>query len=231
MSDQPAPEAGTRSAPAMLATVPWIVVLLGVGLLATLLVFTLVSFRGREHPPAPEPAPPMYLPRMPSVTLSATAGTDSPLAAVDSTPSPTVSVSSSASASATPSALATTRRPSASPSTRAAAPTGSGRVTAYYRATSSDRDSFQASLTVRNGTGGARDWEVELLFTGNVKSIRASSDSGLSVRTQGSGWFVLRSTDPLGAGQTAVVSMTFGRTGGGDEPGQCTVNGAACTIG
>ncbi|GAB3189846.1 cellulose binding domain-containing protein [Micromonospora palomenae] len=222
MSDHSAPRPGARSAPAVLASMPWIVVLLGVGLLAVLLVFALLSFRGPEHPAAPEPAPPMYLPRMPSVTSSATPPADTPLVAVDATPSRT--------ASATPSPRASTRRPAATPTTRAPA-AGSGRVSADYQATSSDRDSFSARLTVRNTTGGAREWQVELLFTGNVKSIRASSDSGLSVRTQGSGWFVLSGTRPLSAGESAVVSMTFGRTGTGDRPGQCTVNGADCTIG
>ncbi|MGK5445538.1 cellulose binding domain-containing protein [Micromonospora sp. URMC 105] len=223
MSDRSAPRPEARSAPAVLASVPWIVVLLGVGLLAVLLVFALLSLRGPEHPAAPEPAPPMYLPRMPSVTSSATAPADAPVVAVDTTPSRT--------ATATPSPRASIRRPAATPSTRAPAPAGSGRVSAHYQATSSDRDSFSAQLTVRNTTGEAREWRVELLFTGNVKSIRASSSSGLSVRTQGSGWFVLSGTSPLPAGESAVVSLTFGRSGSGDQPGQCTVNGADCTIG
>ncbi|NYF60188.1 cellulose binding domain-containing protein [Micromonospora purpureochromogenes] len=222
MSDHSAPRPEARSAPAVLASMPWIVVLLGVGLLAVLLVFALLSFRGPEQPPAPEPAPPMYLPRMPSVTSSVTPPADSPLVAVDATPSVTVS--------GTPSPRASTRRPTATPTSRAPA-AGSGRVSADYQATSSDRDSFSARLTVRNTTGGAREWRVELLFTGNVKSIRASSDSGLSVRTQGTGWFVLTGTRPLPAGESAVVSMNFDRTGTGDQPGQCTVNGADCTIG
>ncbi|MEU5789420.1 cellulose binding domain-containing protein [Micromonospora purpureochromogenes] len=223
MSDRSAPRPGARSAPAVLASMPWIVVLLGVGLLAVLLVFALLSFRGPERPAAPEPAPPMYLPRMPAVTSSVTSPADAPLVAVDASPT------ASATATATPSPRASTRRPAATPSTRA--PAGSGRVSADYQATSSDRDSFSARLTVRNSTGEAREWRVELLFTGNVKSIRASSDSGLSVRTQGSGWFVLSGTRPLPAGESAVVSMTFNRTGSGDRPGQCTVNGADCTIG
>ncbi|MEV0722934.1 cellulose binding domain-containing protein [Micromonospora purpureochromogenes] len=222
MSDRSAPRPGARSAPAVLASMPWIVVLLGVGLLAVLLVIALLSFRGPEHAAAPEPAPPMYLPRMPAVTSSVPPPADAPLVAVDTTPSRT--------ASATPSPRASTRRPAATPTTRAPA-AGSGRVSADYQATSSDRDSFSARLTVRNTTGGAREWRVELLFTGNVKSIRASSDSGLSVRTQGSGWFVLSGTRPLPAGESAVVSLTFDRSGSGDRPGQCTVNGADCTIG
>lgn len=223
MSDRSTPRPEARSAPAVLTSVPWIVVLLGVGLLAVLLVFALLSFRGPEHPPAPEPAPPMYLPRMPSVTSSATPRADTPVVAVEATPSRTTS--------ATPSPRASTRRPHATPSTRASAPVDSGRVSAHYQATSSDRDSFSAQLTVRNTADGAQEWRVELLFTGNVKSIRASSSSGLSVRTQGSGWFVLSGMSRLPAGETVVVSMTFGRSGSGDRPGQCTVNGADCAIG
>ncbi|MEU5943779.1 cellulose binding domain-containing protein [Micromonospora sp. NPDC047548] len=225
MSDRSAPRPGARSAPAVLASMPWIVVLLGVGLLATLLVFALLSFREAEHRAAPEPAPPMYLPRMPSVTSSPTPAGDAPLLAVDATPSRT------AGATATPSARASSRRPDATPSTGGPAPAGSGRMSAYYQTTSSDRDSFSAEVTVRNATGGAGEWQVELMFSGNVKSVRASSSSGVSVRTQGSGWFVLSGTSSLPAGETAVVSMTFGRNGSGDRPGQCTVNGAACTIG
>ncbi|SCG45203.1 cellulose binding domain-containing protein [Micromonospora coxensis] len=223
MFDRSAARSGARSAPTLLASTPWIVVLLGVGLLAVLLLFAMLSFRGAEHQAAPEPAPPMYLPRLPA-TPAAVASTDTPLVVAGATRSPSVTP--------TPSPSVTSPRPTASPSSsRKAGTSGSGRVTAAYRATSSDRDSFAATLTVRNGTGGAQEWEVELLFTGNVKSIRASSSSGLSVRTRGSGWFVLRGTGPLPAGESAVVSMTFSRSGSGDRPGQCTVNGAACTIG
>ncbi|MER6595344.1 hypothetical protein ABT214_26545, partial [Micromonospora purpureochromogenes] len=74
---------------------PWIVVLLGAGLLAALLVFALLSFRGPEHAAAPEPAPPMYLPRMPSVTSSGTPPADAPLVAVDATPSLTATATPS----------------------------------------------------------------------------------------------------------------------------------------
>ncbi|MEH0936699.1 hypothetical protein [Micromonospora psammae] len=226
MSDRSTPRPEARSAPAILSSTPWIVVLLGVVLLTTLLVVALLSFRGREHEAAPDPAPPMYLPRLPSVTSSATPPADRPPRPADAGPSRTASPRA-----VTPTASASSRRPGATPSSRAAAPVGgSGRLTADYRATSSDRDSFSAELSVRNATGGDLDWRVELFFTGNVKGIQASSSSGLSVSTQGSGWFVIRGTSPLRAGRSATVSMTFSRSGGGDRPGQCTVNGAACTL-
>ncbi|MDZ5444078.1 hypothetical protein U2F26_15235 [Micromonospora sp. 4G57] len=217
---------GSSSVPRVLTSVPWVVVLLGVSLLTVLLLVALLSLRGPERQSAsPAPAPPIYLPTVAETTTSP-APTDAPLIAVDTTASPTVSASS------TPSRRASSARPSASasaPATAAAPRTGA--LAARYQATASGRDYFEARLTVSNGSARGQDWRVELLFTGNVKGIQASSGSGLSVTSQGNGWFVLRGTDPLGAGQSAVVQMRFSRTGSGDRPGQCTVNGNACTIG
>ncbi|WP_319463915.1 hypothetical protein [Micromonospora sp. RTP1Z1] len=218
MSIQRDERAGSSPVARVLTSVPWILVLLGVGLLTVLLFVALFSLRGPERQSAmPPPAPPLYLPTVGATTTSA-----APLVAVDATASPTVS------ASGTPSPRASSARPSASASATTAAPR-SGTLTAHYQATASGRDQFEARLTVSNGSARAQDWRVELLFTGNVKSIQASSGSGLSV-TQGNGWFVLRGTGPLGAGQSATVQMEFSRTGSGDRPGQCTVNDAACAI-
>ncbi|MFI6333141.1 cellulose binding domain-containing protein [Micromonospora chersina] len=222
MSGGPAGPAEAPAAPRVLASVPWIVVVLGVGLIAGLLVIALLSLRGEERQPVPAPAPPMYLPTLGvdvPTTAPPTGATGTPSGSATPSPSATASPSADASRSATP-------RPSTS--TRAAA---RGAVTARYEATASDRDGFEARLTVVNGSGGGQSWEVQLLFTGNVKTIEASSTSGVSVSTQGSGVFVLRGTGPLPAGQTATVRLRFGRTGAGDQPGQCTVNGAACVIG
>ncbi|MGV9807160.1 cellulose binding domain-containing protein [Micromonospora chersina] len=222
MSGGPAEPAEAPAAPRMLASVPWIVVLLGVGLIVGLLVIALLSLRGQEHQPVPAPAPPMYLPTLgmdaPTSAPPTGGATGTPTGSATPSPSTTASPSAGASRSATP-------RPSAS--TRAVA---RGAVTARYEATASDRNGFEARLTVVNGSGGGQGWEVELLFTGNVKTIEASSTSGVSVSTQGSGVFVLRGTGPLPAGQTATVRLRFGRTGAGDQPGQCTVNGADCVI-
>jgi hypothetical protein len=222
MAVRPAGKSETGSAPAVLASVPWVVVLLGAGLLTTLLILALLSFRGREQPaPPPPPALPMYLPTMPAITPSAT---DAPLAATAPTASP--------SGSATPSPRATSRRPTPSASTtRRPDAASSGSLGARYQVTESDRNSFEASLTVSNGSGRAQDWRVELLFTGNVKGIQASSASGVSVTSQGNGWYVLRGTSPLGAGDSTTVDLRFSRSGTGDRPGQCTVNGADCVIG
>ncbi|NES31913.1 hypothetical protein GCE86_15655 [Micromonospora terminaliae] len=223
MSGGPVRPSGAPAAPRVLTSVPWIVLVLGVGLIVGLLVVVLLSLRGEEQAPVPAPAPPMYLPTLgvePTATASPTGGaTAAPTVPETRSPSPTASPTAGVSRPATP-------RPSAS--VRAAA---AGAVTARYEATASDRDGFEARLTVVNGSGGGQGWEVELFFTGNVKSIQASSSSGLSVSTQGSGVFVLRGTGPLPAGQSATVRLQFGRTGTGDRPGRCTVNGADCVIG
>jgi hypothetical protein len=208
----------------VLTSVPWVVVLLGVALLVTLLMVVVFSLRAPERQAAaPEPAPPMYLPTVGTVTTSA-APTDAPLVAVDGTRSPTPSASGSPSVTPGP-----TR--SAGSATPAPVSSRSGTLTARYQATSSDRDSFTARLTVTNGSARSQDWRVELLFTGNVKGIQASSAAGVSVTSQGNGWYVLRSTAPLGSGASSVVQLSFTRTGSGDRPGQCTVNGVACAIG
>lgn len=212
------------SAPRMLTSVPWIVVMLGVGLLAGLMVFVLFSARGKESGVVPAALdPPIYLPAVGPSTSAPPSHV--PLVAADPTPSPT----------------AGSPRRTSEPSATAAAPVAStlvspagprtGTVSARYQATASERDWFGARLTVANGSGRGQRWEVRLFFAGNVKDIQASSASGVSVSSQGSGLFVLRGTGPLPSGGSAVVSMRFTRTGTGDRPGQCTVNGADCVIG
>ncbi|MBY8872568.1 hypothetical protein K7640_12060 [Micromonospora sp. PLK6-60] len=233
MNDRTAARPGARSAPAVLTSVPWLVVLVGVGLLATLLVVAMLSFRGPEHrAAAPPPAPPLYLPTLPPAAsaspspagreeVATTVVTSSPPAS----PSPSPSAASS-SASASPSAA----RPSAS----AEAPVvldaagSSGTLSARYQVVATDRDSFDAQLRLDNGSGQAQEWQVELAFAGNVKTATVLSP-GISV-TVGGG-YVLRGASALAAGQSTTVTVRFLRNGAGDQPGRCTVNGAACTIG
>lgn len=218
--------AGETSAPRVLMSAPWIVVFLGVGLLAGLLVIALVSLRGEETPVVPAAVdPPIYLPTLGAGGPSATPSRTPARPAADPTESPTASPTASASPEdgATRSA---TPGPAAS-----AAPRDVGTVTARYEPTASGRNWFEARLTVTNGSGRSQGWTVELYFTGNVKSIQATSASGVSASTQGSGVFVLRSAGPLAAGRSDTVQLRFSRSGTGDRPGQCTVNGTDCVIG
>ncbi|OKI50269.1 cellulose binding domain-containing protein [Micromonospora sp. CB01531] len=218
------------SAPRLLMSVPWIVVLLGVGLLTTLLVIALLAARGPERRVVPTAAaPPIYLP---------THGVESPSAAPDDPAAPLVTAEPTAgpTASPSPSRPAGPTRPvspsRAAPELAAPAPlVADGGVTARYEATGSDRRGFSARLIVANGSGVGQDWTVKLSFAGNVKSVQASSASGVSASSRGGGVFVLAGTGALEPGQSVTVRLEFNRTGTGDRPERCTVNGADCTIG
>ncbi|MFC0003087.1 hypothetical protein [Micromonospora siamensis] len=233
MDDRIAARPGARSAPAVLTSVPWLVVLVGAGLLAVLLVFAMLSFRGTEHQAVPPPAPPLYLPTLPASPSSAgpVSTGDAPVVAVQATRSPQASASPSGSPSA--SARPTATRSAGSPSASGAPPvvlgSASGRLTARYQVVASNRDSFDAVLRVDNGSDEARQWQVELGFAGNVKRAEPLS-GGVSVGADGGG-YVVGGTSALGAGQATTVTVRFFRNGTGDQPWQCTVDGAACTIG
>ncbi|MEW2385073.1 hypothetical protein AB0873_23720 [Micromonospora sp. NPDC047707] len=218
----------------MLASVPWIVVLSGVVLLVVLLVMALLSFRGSERHAAPPPAPPLVLP--------------TPAAAASAYPSPapasaTAAASPTASASATTTATRVPRptRTRSTPPATASSPVppsplvgggdaSAGQVTARYEVTDRHRDSFEAELVVRNRTGEARDWRVELTFTGDIDSFRVYGRSGVSVSAEGGGRYVLRGTGPVGAGEAERFHLWISHDGADTEPDRCTVNDADCVI-
>lgn len=225
MSVQSAGDTGGRTTSRVLASVPWIVVLAGVALLVVLLVMALLSFRGPEERQAvPPPAPPMLLPT-PAAAASAyeSPASASPTAAATSVARPTRTRS-------TPPTTTTSRAP-VPPSPLVGSGASAGQVTARYEVTDIDRDSFGAELTVRNTTGGAQDWRVELLFTGDVRSIRVYGRSGVSVSADDSGRYVLRGTGPIDAGDAERFHLRISHDGADAEPDQCTVNGTACVIG
>ncbi|MDG4796750.1 hypothetical protein [Micromonospora sp. WMMD1082] len=241
--------AGGRTLPRMIASAPWVVALVGIAVLAVLLVVALLSFRGPERPTAREPGPPMLLPTHATTDGSAqpggpaTAPATSSASATPTRPAtPTESVPPTGSApptasSARPADTSAGLAPShasGSPSAPAQAPPAgqTGAVSASYRVQDSgDAESFQAQLVVRNGTDRSSDWQVELRFGGGVTGVRASSGPGVSVTIRGSGWYLLSGTGQLGAGAQQSVHLRFTRTGGGEYPAQCTVNGATCGIG
>ncbi len=94
----------------------------------------------------------------------------------------------------------------------------------------SDPGSFQAELVISNGTAGAVGWVVDLRFTSEVTGVRASSGPGVSVGIKGAGWYVLSGTGQLAAEAQQTVRLRVSRTGGGEYPAQCTVNGSACVL-
>ncbi|NLU77646.1 hypothetical protein HCA58_04390 [Micromonospora sp. HNM0581] len=103
-------------------------------------------------------------------------------------------------------------------------------LTASYQVQDSGADYVEAGLLVRNGTARSADWQVELRFNGGVTGIRASSGPGVSVTIRGSGWYLLSGTGQLDAGAQQSVDLRLTRSGGGEHPAQCTVNGLACRV-
>ncbi|MBQ1050501.1 hypothetical protein KBX50_18745 [Micromonospora sp. C51] len=232
---------GGYALPRMIASAPWVVVLVGVAVLAVLLVVALLSFRGPERPSAWTPGPPMGLPTAAvesgeaAPTAPSTTSTG-PTATAPVTPSGSPTRSGSPAPPTDPSRTGSSARPEASGSPSASAPAapadGGGAVTASYRVLDSgDADHFEAQLVVSNGTSGSDDWQVELRFSGGVTGIRASSGPGVSVTIRGPGWYLLGGTGQLAAGAQQSVQLRFTRTGGGEYPSRCTVNGTGCGIG
>ncbi|PZG11714.1 hypothetical protein C1I95_27050 [Micromonospora craterilacus] len=109
--------------------------------------------------------------------------------------------------------------------------TDTGEVAVSYKVLNEDGSSFRARLVVSNGSGESTDWRVELRFTGDVTGISASSGPGVSVTIKDRGWYLLSGTRPLDAGSQQTVQLRFSRTGGGEYPTLCTINGSACAVG
>ncbi|WBB54026.1 hypothetical protein [Verrucosispora sp. WMMD573] len=225
----------------MIASVPWVVVLVGVAVLAVLLVVAVLSFRGPERPSAWAPGPPMSLPTAAAEsveavpTARATTSTG-PTATASVTPTGSPASSGSAAPPTAPALTGSPARPQASRSPSAstpAAPTDEGgAVTASYRVLDADdADHFEAQLVVSNGTSRSDGWQVELRFNGGVTGIRASSGPGVSVTIRGPGWYLLSGTGQLAAGTQQSVQLRFTRNGGEEYPTQCTINGTGCGTG
>ncbi|MEV6814744.1 cellulose binding domain-containing protein [Micromonospora sp. NPDC051296] len=230
-------EAGGRTARRVIASAPWVVVLLGTALLVVMLVVAVLSFRGPERPTQSALAPPMSLP-IPAAA-DTLAPEDSPSG--PNSPSQPSGVSPTPSGSSAQPAIPSRTASAAAPSSAGVAPTSSapeeplsatdtGEVAVSYKVLNEDETSFRARLSVSNGGGESRDWRVELRFTGDVTGISASSGPGVSVTIKDTGWYLLSGTRPLDAGSSQTVHLRFSRTGGGVYPALCTVNGSACAV-
>ncbi|MEK8110104.1 hypothetical protein NKG94_48895 [Micromonospora sp. M12] len=163
----------------VLASVPWIVVLLGVCALVVLLVVALLSFRTRERDLTPQAAPPVFLPTMPAAA-SATGG-PTPAGVERRSVSPRPSRSSR-----TPSPRATvTGSPTPGRTNVLIAPPADDTVSAWYQVGTNGRDGDSAVLSIANPSSRALDWQVELAFDDDLWALRVSDDSGVSVRGAG----------------------------------------------
>jgi hypothetical protein len=226
MAVRPDGAAGSRAA-RMLASVPWIVVLLGVCALVVLLVVALLSFRTRERESVPQGAPPVFVPTMPAAA-SATGG-PTPAGVERRSVSPRPSRSSR-----TPSPRATVTS-SPTPGRTAAplvsAPSAGAAVTARYQVGSNGWDGDAAVLSIANETSRSVDWSVELTFDDDLWALRLSDDSGISMRGRGNGEFVLRGTRSLEPGASRTVRLRVGWGESAQRPQRCTINGVDCRLG
>ncbi|MET7704498.1 hypothetical protein [Micromonospora sp. NPDC005413] len=225
MAVRPDGAAGSRAA-RVLASVPWIVVLLGVGALVVLLVVALLSFRTRERDAPPHAAPPVFLPTMPAAA-SATGG-PTPAAVERRTVSPRPSRSSRApSPRATVTGSPTPGRTSAPPVLAAPA---NDTVSARYQVGTDGWDGDAAVLSIANESSRSVDWLVELAFDDDMWALRVADDSGISVRGRGNGEFVLRGTRSLDPGDSRTLRLRLGRGESAERPLRCTINGVDCRL-
>lgn len=226
MAVRPDGATGTR-ATRVLASVPWIVVLLGVCALVVLLVIALLSFRTRERDATPQAAPPVFLPTVPAAA-SATGGPTpagmerrsvSPRPSRSSrTPSPRASVTGSP----TPGRASTPAVP---------APLVAETVSARYQVGEDGWDGDAAVLSIENGSSRSVDWVVELTFDDDLWALRIADDSGISVRGRGNGEFVLRGTRSLDPGGSRTLRLRLGWGESAERPRRCTINGIDCRLG
>ncbi|MFG3558194.1 hypothetical protein ACGGAQ_27835 [Micromonospora sp. NPDC047557] len=204
----------------MLLSVPWIVVLLGIGALVVLLVIALLSFRTRERESAPQAAPPVFLPTVPATASSAP--TPGGLERRTASPRPSRS-------SRTPSPRATTGSPSPARTSAPAVAPAKGAVTARYQVGTDGSDATEAVLSVTNESGRSVDWRVELAFQDDMRGLRVSGDAGISVSAQGDGEFVLSGGTSLDPGDRQTLRL--GWDGSAQRLVRCTVNGVDCRFG
>ncbi|WP_406062718.1 hypothetical protein [Micromonospora sp. NBC_00860] len=219
--------AAVSRAARVLASVPWIVVLLGVCALVVLLVIALLSFRTRERDAPPQAAPPAFLPTVPAAA-SATGG-PTPAGVERRSVSPRPSRSSR-----TPSPRATAAgSPTPGRTSVLIAPTAPAddTVNARYEVGTDGWDGDAAVLSIANESSQSVDWQVELAYDDDTWALRVGDDSGVSVRGRGDGEFVLRGTRSLGPGDSRTVRLRVGWGESAERPHRCTINGVDCRIG
>ncbi|MFC3500243.1 hypothetical protein ACFOOK_04585 [Micromonospora krabiensis] len=217
-------ESGT--APKVVASVPWIVVVLVVVTLVTIVLVASLSFRGRESEPAAD-LPPLALPIAPPSSTAPVSGSPGPSSRQTAEARPSRSATRSAPASRTPSH--TPAAPRATAEQQSA--DGGGAVVATYRVRDVDPDSVEAELLVTNDTGRAEAWTVRLDFGAAVRGVRVVSGGGVSLTSQGDGRFVLSGRQALGAGASVELGLHLSLHVGVDVRTGCTVNGDNCVLG
>lgn len=190
---------------------------LGLGLVAAMLMITLGPDRRQAEPLPPPPGP-----FLPPVSAAAPALSDPP-----SDRDPAMTGAAAAPTSTRPAPPSQFRPATRPPTTPPPAPDVTGR----YRVVDSFDDGFIGEVLVTNTGGRDRDWKVRLRFAGNVTALRTSwvESAPQATLTVSGGTFTWTSGVGVRAGSDVALRFHFSRSGSGDRPRSCTVNGTACT--
>ena len=225
MRDSPGQHAA-RSGPTLRELLPWVPSALGVMVLIALLIVAAGRFsakpeQDRAVPPAPFlPVPaPTFTPPPPSLLPPAS-------------PSPSVSArpDRQVTASATPRPGRTATRTSPPSTTTAPAPAPAA-VSGRYRVVESFDDGFIGEVLIADEAGRDSDWRVELRFPAAVGDLITSwveSAPQATLRRSGAG-YIWTSGVPVPARGQVALRFHFARSGTGDQPTSCTVNGQTCS--
>ena len=105
-------------------------------------------------------------------------------------------------------------------------------VTGTYRVMSSYVDGFIGEVLVTNRSTTAVNWTVTLRFPGTVGQlytswVESAPQATLSASGQTYTW---RSGVPVPVGSSVPLRFQFARSGSGNFPTTCTVNGAPCDL-
>ncbi|GAA4606397.1 hypothetical protein BJY16_005811 [Actinoplanes octamycinicus] len=201
---------------------PWAPTVVGVSVLLSMLVLTLIRLSPAEHrddltlDPVPPPSPP----------LKTAIVAPSPAATTPSSARPPVTRSAYSRRPVTWSP--STATPSPRPTTTRPAPPA---VTGRYGVVGTYDAEFIGEVTISNVTGEPRDWTVTLRFPANVGDLRTSwvESAPQATLSRSGDTFVWRSGVPVEPRSSVVLRFQFARTGTGDRPATCTVNATRCT--
>jgi Cellulose binding domain len=215
--------------------VPWLLPLVGVCLLTALLIATGLRFANGRHSRThllPLPSLPAAM-SDPVPTTSTSAGSPSPSAADDpvpGSPSPgSPSNGSPSNGSAAP-PVSRSARPTTHRTTAPAPPPAPATVTGRYLVLNSYQDAFIAEVLVGNVSDRPRNWTVQLDFPGTVGTLVTSwveSAPQATLKRVGTAYRWTAGV-PVEAHSSVALRFHFKRSGTGNLPLTCAVNGTAC---
>ncbi|GAA3337336.1 hypothetical protein GCM10020358_13200 [Amorphoplanes nipponensis] len=216
-----------RTGQTLREVLPWVPTALGVGALIMLLIVAATRFSSapevRAVPPArPFPAQQFPIGPEPAPSGSATSAASAPPAAATTGARPDRRIRP-----ATTTTSPRAERPSTRP-TSAAPPAGP--VRGAYRVVDSFDDAFIGEVLVTNAGARDSDWRVELRFPAAVGDLITSwveSAPQATLRRAGDS-YVWTSGVPVPARGQVALRFHFSRSGSGNRPDACTVNGSAC---